>query len=146
MADWRWYRDITAADGKDNAFAISCYERNLHNLIDKRYVFPERSREENREVYDLALRLWNETFIFNDDRSDERLGGISRLVELIGERLAPLREAEGGTAVCNGFADAAKGLRKLRSVCGRGECVDFGEFERMFGRSQQYLSFVRVEN
>gem|GEM_PF-4380187 len=39
--------------------------------------------------------------------------------------------------------DAVDGLRKVRV---KGNDTSFGGFEKLFGHSQQYLSFVRCSN
>jgi len=45
FTDWRWYKGLYGKDKSFNESAIDMYYSNAHNLLDYRYVFPQRPIE-----------------------------------------------------------------------------------------------------
>lgn len=48
--DWRWFKTLTGMARQYDAHLIAAERRNLHNLVDHRQLFAERSAEDNRRL------------------------------------------------------------------------------------------------
>ena len=131
LTDWRWYKDVR--DGYNEA-ATTAYWRNLHNFLDYRLTFDPRTEAENRPLREICDDLYALTRRFEHER---RPGTI----EEIGERLAALggRVAAYSPTTASAILDFHEALAHADGD-GLG---DLGGFAALFGRGQQYLSFVR---
>jgi|GEM_PF-483576 len=140
VADWRWYKDIKGARTGTNALGITAWKRNAHNLLNHRCLFPERAEEENARLYALADRFMEDCFVFCRDLDYALLVRMADTVDAVAENLAPL-----GDAASSSRRMLRDGAGALRQVGNGSRSPDFGTFTTMFGRAQQYLSFIRVE-
>jgi hypothetical protein len=135
VTDWRWYKDIHGCD-IDNRRVVDAWEHNLHNFIDYRLFSAGGERESNLLLYKMASALHEIAFKFDGSTGD--IANAADIAERIGrhldERGSEMRPAAAA------LHDAANGLRELPA---KRENARFGEFERMFGRGMQYLSFIR---
>ena len=131
LTDWRWYKDIR---GGHNDVASAAYWRNLHNLLDYRLTFDPRTEAENRPILEICDDLYALTWQFEREKDEKTL-------DQIGERLAALggRVAEYSPATAGAILDFHEAL----AHAGDGAFGDLGGFAALFGRGQQYLSFIR---
>ncbi len=133
--DWRWYKSIDGPDSGINALAREQYVKALAAFLDYR-VDPDMARDVDgqaleaacRRAFELHLEIWHA-----DDTA--RLPAFFSLVHEIAESLDGRMD---GTA--QSFRDYVRGMESL--VGGDGN-ADFGAFRTMFGRGQQYASFIR---
>lgn len=135
FTDWRWYKDIHG-DGRDfNRNAIAAFYRELHNLIDYRQTLPPREPEANRELLALCDSILDLARGYESAPGD---GAISEVA-------AALRRLQGLTAAFSEITAAAIAdlIAALESFMATGRLPDMGAFAPLFGRGQQYLSFIR---
>ncbi|HZL59498.1 MAG TPA: class I SAM-dependent methyltransferase [Stellaceae bacterium] len=135
FSDWRWWKAIAGSEAY-NERALAQYRRWLPLLIDSR-ADPEVVAQPRcdgalletlcREAYKLHLAAW--------DADDPGL--IPPILIKIEEIVALLRPALPETA--SSFADLVASLRAALA----GRTPDFGRFLGLFGRGQQYVSFIR---
>jgi len=136
MADWRWFRDIYG-DAEYLNNAQQQYNANLHNLMDYRFSRPPRDADSNAKIHVLCSQTLKavKTFEENGDRSE--IKSVYTWVEKIAEILnddAPetSRSLQDYLCVLNGYLDGTPNN-------------DFASFTDMFGRGQQYVSFIRKD-
>ncbi len=135
FTDWRWYKDIHGSQRAYNDAARGAYYRNLHNLLDYRFVGDPRPVDENRRL----LALGDEIFYLVQRYANE--GRDQRILDAVQSRLSDLvricRAAVPRTA--EAFDDFQRVLRAYRAT---GRLATFEAFSACFGRGQQYLSFI----
>ena len=131
LTDWRWYKDVRA---EYNQVATDAYWRNLHNLLDYRLTFDPRTEAENRPILEICDDLYALTGAFERERKDGTLGEI-------GERLAALGQRVG--AYSPATSSAILDFHDALAHADDGGLGDLGGFAALFGRGQQYLSFIR---
>jgi SAM-dependent methyltransferase len=135
FTDWRWYKDIHGNARGFNQNAIAAFHRNLHNLIDYRQTLPPREPEANRELLALC------DSIFELERRFESEPGNGAISEIAAE----LGRLQGLTAAFSDATAEAIGdlVAALESFVATGRLPDLAAFAPLFGRGQQYLSFIR---
>lgn len=133
FCDWRWYKDpTTASDQTAIQMAVRTYRANLHNFIDMRVLDTHplaevESDELTRVTSQIALRIRShiheaqpyELFEFERDLK-ELLNASSNLGD-------PTKQS----------------VQALISWCTTGSVSDLRPFRGLWGRGQQYISFVR---
>ncbi len=139
ITDWRWYKDMTGSQSGINALARRAWMRNLHNFIDFSVILEERPEEENACLHDAAERFVACCFPFYESRAPQLLEDMAESVMFIADSVAGIGAPARSTA--QKLRDAAQALRQ--SAQGKFP-PHFGAFSTLFGRSQQYLSFVRI--
>ncbi len=134
LTDWRWFRDIHGA-GVDARMAERCYLANLHNLIDYRMQAPARDPADNRYLLELCDGILDGVRAFEITPSEQCM---ERIVADVISVAAQMR----GEApdLCLALEDYLGVLASWRA--GEGS-RDFGRFGALFGRGQQYVSFLR---
>lgn len=134
LADWRWYKTIYGREAGNNTFAIRSYYEQAHNLIDHRHIANALPEANNRRLEKLAHEIYMLTFRQeHSGRSTpakqmaSKVAAISKLLEV------PLPRS-------------AAALDDFVRACGNKDLLnaDFGKFRILWGRGQQYLSFVRI--
>lgn len=135
LLDWRWYKEISGPAANYNLRAREAYHRNIHNLLDYRYLYAEINPEaglallaQGNLIYELAQREPQQTRV-----------EIPLLVHHLQELHALIRPLAAPTA--EALADYIEALKSYRP----GERFDVPrqQFLPWFGRGQQYLSFLR---
>ena len=132
FSDWRWYKDPTTVSDKTSIeMALSTYRANLHNLIDARVLNPtpmgdEESSELTRVTSQIALRIRRH---IHESQPYELFEFARNLNELL--------------VICPSLGDLTKqSVRALISWCANGTESDLRQFRGLWGRGQQYISFV----
>ena len=143
FTDWRWYKDIHGEARRFNQNAIAAFYRNLHNLIDYRHTWAPRAPEANRELLALCDSIFELERRFE---SEPENGAISDIAAEL-RRLRALT-AEFSPATAEAIGDLIAALETLGSYGGSyggssGDLPSLGGFAPLFGRGQQYLSFIR---
>lgn len=135
ISDSRWYRTIQTNDPGFNAIAEQAYLSNVHNLINYRDWTPSIPVHNNKKLLDLCLKVFQavHTFEKNQDRKfiPPILGYLQQVIDLA----ATFSE------------DTERALRDYHRVLQKylqeGVLDTFTEFGPLFGRGQQYVSFIR---
>ncbi len=140
ITDWRWYKSINQTDSGFNDRAIAEYEFCAAAFIDYRCNVHDAAGINVRhlsdlcqQAYDLHVRIWEE---------DDTMDGLSEFLKLTEE----IRDTVKGSLVQTAAAldDYIRVIRQMQKTPGeRIEVPVFNEFEGLFGRGQQYLSFTR---
>lgn len=133
--DWRWYKSIDGPDSGINALAREQYVNALAAFLDYR-VEPDMTWNVDgqaleaacQRAFELHLEIWHA-----DDTA--RLPEFFSLVDEVAELLDGWMD---GTA--QSFRDYIRGMESLVRDDGS---ADFDTFRTMFGRGQQYASFIR---
>lgn len=139
FVDWRWYKDIYGPQQQYNELAINQYRRNLHNLLDYRYVFepidPKISKNIAcicQSIFEIAIRVQNEGINNNN---------LSELKKLLNNlSILTLNFSSGTSASIQQFVDAIDEF-----LAGKPFPSKLERFEPWFGRGQQYVSFIRKD-
>jgi len=134
MRDWRWFRNIHG-DRKYLENVEEQYLSNVHNLIDYRQPHPSRMAEENRKIVISCDRILQLVKAYeaktNMDAPKDVLQEVRNIVNCFGD------DAQETVASLNDYVNV------LESYIAGNPHNDFGSFTNMFGRGQQYVSFIR---
>ena len=137
--DWRWYKDIYGSQQQYNELVIDSYRKNIHNLLDYRYVFDpvEPAIIVNLEclsqaIFEISIRMQN---------GEIDKGIVSELKHLLNDLYILTRKfSVGTTESIQQFINAIdKFLLDKPFPC------ELAIFEPWFGRGQQYISFIRKD-
>ena len=135
LVDWRWYKSLYGREMQHNERAVRQYERNIHNMLDYRYVYGEITDSESVSIRELCDNIFESTKVFRRGRDEEHLMAIREDIV----RLADI--------VCRYSQDTADSL--LDFIYGIDAYVEgkpwprLDKFAAFFGRGTQYLSFIR---
>lgn len=139
VTDWRWYKNITGEKWDFNTVAIEQYWLNIHNLLDWRQVFPARSKDEGKRLYDLCATIHGKVQLFETER---RMTIIKEIITHLESLIKMIIPFSANTA--EAFREACDFLRNYPiHVQALAESRNFGP---LFGRGQQYVSFTKKQN
>lgn len=138
-SDWRWYKNLCYPDHEYNAMVIDAYERNLHNLLDFSVVLPPRNDRGNARLKELSDTFFQLCMEFEKKKTNTLLAQASELVREISQNIESIGPEAKTTA--EKYKDAATALRMVSENPIFPDC---GRFTSLFGRTQHYVSFVRV--
>jgi SAM-dependent methyltransferase len=133
LNDWRWYKKIIGEETSSLAAAEESYWRNLHSFIDHRFILPQREIKLNQRLFKKADK------IFKRIHGQEKSGKVYAMIDLAKD----LREL-------NALIDLPKSrvslaleeyINALENY--KGTWPSFPEFTSLWGRGQQYISFVK---
>jgi ubiquinone/menaquinone biosynthesis C-methylase UbiE len=135
LNDWRWYKDIHGEASGYNQRAINSYQRNIHNLMDYRYVYTEITpktgailKERCAIIYELAKRKPEHT----RTETNQIVSHLQDVHKAIPPAAVPTAEA---------LAEYIEALKSYHQ--GEKYTPSLRLFCSWFGRGQQYLSFLR---
>jgi len=130
--DLRWYKDVAGEERGFNAIGVAEYHRRAVNLADFRLDLPPHAEALGAELERDAGKVWDAMQAFElEGRAgafDEAVCGVAQ----VAERLAPI--APGAAAAFEEIAG--------RLAAG-GSFEELTRFPALWGRGQQYLSFIR---
>jgi len=133
LTDWRWFRDVHGERGYLER-AEGAYLANVHNLIDHRYARAPREAAENRSLLGRCDAVLEAVRSFEGSADPRELDRVAFEVEAIAGELADLAPET---------VDALRAFPPALAACRAGRPADFGPFASLFGRGQQYASFLR---
>ena len=134
LVDWRWYKTIHGTAKRFAETATDAYYAGLHHLIDHRTAGPPRARADNEALLALCERITRE---IGSQGAPKDAASLARIRAALDDLTAATAAFSPQTAA--GFADFARALD--RYVEG-GHFGDTAAFAALFGRGQQYLSFI----
>ena len=134
MNDWRWYKQIIQQESSSVARAEESYWRNLHSFIDHRFVLPQREVASNKRLLQKADR------IFQRIHTMEKTGRKYPMAELARDlnELNVLIDLP-KSRVSLALKEYINALKTYRDSWPR-----FREFSSLWGRGQQYISFIKL--
>ena len=135
ISDWRWYKQIHGEDAGYNERAISAYYANLHNFIDYRFTWDARPEQSNQEILAICDSLFDAEKRLRVDRDVVVLVGIRGALTKLSNLVRQFSD-ETANAIDN-YADG------LDAFLDGGMLGSLKRFAPLFGRGQQYLSFIR---
>ena len=133
--DWRWHKNIHGSETYHNQRAVEQYERNIHNLLDYRYVKEAITEEESFLIREYCNNIFEVTKKFRLNRQRFYLEEIRGDLEGLAKK------------VCNYSRDTANALndfiRGIDAFLADKPVPRLEKFFPFFGRGTQYLSFIR---
>lgn len=134
LCDWRWYKNVHGKAAGNNDFAIQSYYENAHNLIDFRHTAAPLPVRENQTLESAAHAIYQLTF--RQEHTGRSVPG-SAIAAKAAEIARIIRKVSPKTSQALAeFQRAARSKDLINS--------DFGDFRKLWGRGQQYLSFTRI--
>lgn len=138
LVDWRWYKDMDGQDSVLRAMAKDQYLAQVHNFLDYSVIWPSREPGDNLELIRLTDGFFQLCLDFQHEPDPDLLNSAGNILRLVADNLSSLGAAAAPTAT--GYRDAAAALERAAEGDKRPDC---GSFTSIFGRGQQYFSFVR---
>ncbi|MFH1148471.1 MAG: class I SAM-dependent methyltransferase [Pseudomonadota bacterium] len=135
LTDWRWHKQI-CLDPNYNRIAIDLYYKNVHNLLDYRYVFETREIEANLELINMCNSVKELHKSYAVERDAEILLEIKKNLIDLSKTIGTYAQETSKSVV--DFISAIDDYLGSQTFP-----VNLGSFAPLFGRGQQYLSFVR---
>ena len=142
-SDWRWFKALTGADRQFNENLVRAFRRNIHNFLDYRRVWPERTLEANASLDGTCQALhkvavaWHSAFRAADGGTLKDLSAdIGRLLRALSGEFAEIDDELGGAVselldLWNAPEVTIPMIAKMRT------------FRTLFGRETVYLSLTR---
>ncbi len=134
LTDWHWHKAI---HDETSTRAVKNYQSEVHNLIDHNRIFPTRPATENLPLIQSCQAVCDAVYSFAETRKKETLAQICSLVEVVAKEV-------------NSFSpEVATALHDynhtVETFLSSGKLKDFASFAGLFGRGQQYLSFLKPQ-
>jgi SAM-dependent methyltransferase len=134
MNDWRWYKQIIGEESSSVAGAEESYWRNLHSFIDHRSVLPQREVGSNKRLLQKADRLYRRIHTMEKTGKEYAMADLARDLKEV-NALIGLPKSQVSLAL----QEYIKALKTYQ-----GSWPVFRKFSALWGRGQQYISFVRL--
>lgn len=135
ITDWRWYKSLHADPPQFNhAAALACMA-SMHNFLDHSILTAPRDPQSNRPMMETCDAIFEAYLGFQNSADPSAAIGILALTRTLCGHVREFSESTAGA-----FEDFA---RWLETFLDTGRNIDHGRFAPLFGRGQQYLSFIR---
>lgn len=135
ICDSRWYRTIQGNDPGFNAIAEQAYWANVHNLINHREWTSATPVHTNKQLHELCLNIFQSVHAFEEYQD-------LKFVPPILDQLQQVIDLAATFSVDTELA-LRDYHRVLQKYLHEGVLDLFAEFGPLFGRGQQYVSFIR---
>lgn len=135
--DWRWYKSLVGEEFDFNINAITSYWKNMHSLLDCRFVFPEREEVQNQHLYDSFTEA--RSFVKRYEETRDTVW-IERFTHVMMEIILDVRSFS--PEIGQAFTEVVELLQKPNLSAS--DVANASAFGPLFGRGQQYISFVKV--
>lgn len=135
LADWRWYKDVHGTQRGYNQLAVEAYQSNLHNFLNFHEHFPPRPASDNEKLKNLSYQVWEIERAYQANRHCEHLDVLCELVQRLAEEVAAF-----SLETADALGEFSNGVKEFLN---RGQLPKMRYFPGLFGRGQQYLSFIR---
>ncbi len=131
ITDWRWYKDICGTQFEFNQRAIEQFYSTVHNFLDFRYTSLPIESATNRILKGYTDHIYDRIF------AEEQTGDAYTTGELHGDLL---RITE---ALPLAHPETLNALDNFISCLTHEQFDQLSEFRKLWGRGQQYLSFIK---
>jgi ubiquinone/menaquinone biosynthesis C-methylase UbiE len=132
--EWRWYKDLTPGQTEWNHHAIEYYHCNVINFLDHRFHHEPHDAQFGLELINTGNAFYSSMQRFEQGVPEE-LERATAYIKHISELIRPLATE---TADC---LDEAHSF--LSEDIKQATTFEMNKFPSFFGRSQQYLSFIK---
>ena len=129
--DWRWYKDLHGAGFAFNQSGVESYFGNAHNFVDYRYATGSRDAGENAKLVEVCDAIYSKQFA--SERGIEPYLPAALIQDL--ERVIECLEG--------GHSETLAALKDFVNCTANGRFNELSKFRKLWGRGQQYLSFIR---
>jgi len=137
FTDWRWYKDILNVDFGMNDLVTKTWLENVHNFMDYNFITTPVASEKNKDLYAIASLFYDSVLSFQNGREKSKL---LECIEILNRFLEFLQTNQIGVQETHTrFVDA---VHALKAIADGNLNPDCGTFKKLFGRGQQYLSFI----
>jgi len=136
LEDWRWYKQIVREKVACAKAAHDSYWDNVHSFIDYRQILPPRPRAKNVLLLAATDHIYRSVLDFE-------LGKIKYPPEQLAKDLRKVVQllAAPSSDATHSLEDFIRGLNTFKKT---GQWGKLPKFSSMWGRGQQYLSFIRL--
>lgn len=138
ITDWRWYRQVPTQAQPWNTHALHAMQSLWHNFLDYRRSYPPRAPEANMALGSLAQAIFNYTLVQNKENSVEILENCIQTLSAMVENLEGRSGPHADTSIA--LEDLA---RAFQAILDGSMAPDCGAFTHIFGRGQQFVSFIK---
>lgn len=135
LTDWTWYKEVPTRPESDNEVALHQFDENLHNFIDYSRLHAPRDAGDNRRLHQLCDEVFDHILDLENTTGVPDLEQAIRLCDRLADEVSKF-SSETGLA----FGEFAQGLRTAAET---GTFPEMPLFAGLWGRGQQYLSFIR---
>ena len=135
LTDWRWYKEIIGDNRAWNERGLESYYANLHNFLDFRHICEPRKEADNQELLAICDSLFAAEKRFSTDRDVVVLVAIRGALAKLAKNVSSF--SPDSAASIDNFVSAIDAYFD-GSLLG-----NLKRFVPLFGRGQQYLSFIR---
>jgi predicted choloylglycine hydrolase len=90
-SDWRWYKSLYEEKKKFNKVFIDNFLKNIHNFLDYRFVFDQRSSMLNAELEQLCFEFKNVVTMFEDQKNNNSISQAVVIIDKVKQNIASLK-------------------------------------------------------
>ena len=90
-SDWRWYKSLYEEKKKFNKVFIDNFLKNIHNFLDYRFVFDQRSSMLNAELEQLCFEFRNVVKMFEDQKNNNSISQAVVIIDKVKQNIASLK-------------------------------------------------------
>ena len=135
-SDWRWYKSLYGEKKNFNNVYFDNYSKNIHNFLDYRFVFDQRSSRLNAELEQLCFEFRNVVTMFEDQNNNNSISQavviIDKVKQNIGSLKSPLEKS----------IDEVLDVIKTSKIDTE-TISQMKYFNKCFGRELLYISVLR---
>jgi len=135
-SDWRWYKALYGEKKKINNVFLQNFSENIHNFMDYRFIFNQRSSKLNDELQELCFELRNVVSRLEEEKPSNSVSEAAAIIGKVKKNIAGLERSleksvdEVLFIIKNNQIDL-KSVSKLKY------------FKECFGRELLYVSVLR---
>ncbi|WP_319467379.1 class I SAM-dependent methyltransferase [uncultured Pseudodesulfovibrio sp.] len=135
LLDWSWYKEVPIREKTTNQVGLQSFQQNIHNFIDYRFSFPPRPVEDNMKIDSLVSDILADVLGYEQTEENSHVESIQKTLEALVAEVEPFSHQ-----TAESLADFANGVKTYRET---GNFPTLTTFAPLFGRGQQYVSFIR---
>jgi SAM-dependent methyltransferase len=133
LVDWRWYKEVLRDSFGFNQIGKVSYFSQMHNFLDHRFVCPPREPSLNIRLSEQCDKIYQRVFAWERGERQYPVTDVLEDLETLGVDIQ-----DSHPATREAIADFARCLKT-------GKISDLSSFRNLWGRGQQYISFIRNE-
>ncbi|MBC8460150.1 MAG: class I SAM-dependent methyltransferase [Deltaproteobacteria bacterium] len=89
-SEWRWYKSLYGENKKINNVFLQNFSENIHNFMDYRFIFNQRSSKLNNELQELCLELRNIVTQLEEERPSNSVSEAAAIIGKVKKNIAGL--------------------------------------------------------
>ena len=92
-SDWRWYKSLYGENKNINNVFIENYSENIHNFMDYRFLFNQRSKTLNNELQELCFELRNIVTGLEEDKTNYFISDAIAIIDNVKKNIVNLERS-----------------------------------------------------